>query len=64
MTSDEFNDWLQHPVTVQLKISLKNQIEEVKVGLLNDTYDDTRKACGMAVAYQNIIDLEYESLSK
>lgn len=64
ITQDEFNEWLMHPVTRKLKNDLEDQIEEVKVGLLNDTYEDPRKARGMAVAYQNIVDLDYEGLVK
>lgn len=62
ITQEEFNEWMQHPVTRKLKHNLEDQIEAVKTGLLNDVYEDGRKARGMAVAYQNIVDLGFEDL--
>ena len=62
ITKEEFEEWLQMDVTKEIKKSLRNQIEEVAIGLINDSYDDERIAKGMARAYQNIIDLTYEDL--
>jgi hypothetical protein len=62
VTREEFDEWLQSSVTRALKASLENQIEEVKTGLLNDVYEYESKAKGMAKAYQNIVELDYEGL--
>ena len=64
VTQDEFNEWLNSTVTKALKRNLEDEIEAVKVGLLNDSYEDTRVARGMARAYQNIVDLDYLGLKQ
>ena len=64
ITEEEFQEWQQSPVTKKLKESLENQIEDVKIGLLDDVYENTSKARGMALAYQNIVDLDYQGLNQ
>lgn len=59
---EEFEEWLNNPVTKELKKSLKNQIQEVKDGLIDNIYEQESRAKGMAKGYQNIVDLVYEDL--
>lgn len=62
VTRDEFDEWMQHPVTIALKKVLKEERETMKEGMLHDNYLNVDAVKGMCLAMQNVIDLEYEGL--
>ena len=62
VTEVEFNEWLQSPVTIQLKKALHAEREEMKEGIMQDCYDNPDKVKGMCQAIANLLTVRYEDL--
>jgi hypothetical protein len=59
---EEFNEWLEHPVTRQLRKKILEDIELMKEMLLNVDTEDLRSLQGRCNACINLYEVEYEAL--
>jgi L-2-hydroxyglutarate oxidase LhgO len=62
VTREEFQGWLEHPVTVQLKKQIKKDFENMQAMLLSCDEEDLKELQGRCKAALNLLDMEYESL--
>ena len=62
VTQNEFDEWLQHPITVAFKKALFNEREIIKEGIVQDRFDSEWEAKGTAKAIQKILIMDYEDL--
>jgi trehalose-6-phosphate synthase len=62
VSREEFQGWLEHPVTVQMKKQIKKDLDNMQAMLLSCDEADLKELQGRAKAAINLIDMEYESL--
>jgi len=71
VTEQEFNDWLQHPVTLAIKEYLKREIEAKKEEWASGVFTDqsqystailNAKAIGVCEALTRVGELEFSQL--
>ena len=62
LKEEEFQEWLQHPITVAFKRALFRNREEIKEGLVSDAFDKPGEARGMAKAIEKILVMDYTDL--
>jgi len=62
LTREEFEEWLKHPATVQLKKQIKRDVENMQVMLLNCDEAELKGIQGRCLASINLLNIEYEDL--
>ena len=62
ITEEAFEEWKSSPVTLKLMKMLKADREEMKEGLVYDTFDNPDEVKGRCRAVAIILDLSYEEL--
>lgn len=62
VTTEEFQEWLHHPVTERFKKMLEKDRETMKEGLVYDSYDNADEVKGRCRAIAIILNLQYEDL--
>lgn len=62
VTRQEFAEWLEHPVTIQMKKQIRKDIENLKEMLLNVSEEDLAQLQGRCAAAINLVNMEYEDL--
>ena len=62
VTREEFQDWLESPVTLQMKKQIKKDVENMQMMLLSCDAEDLKELQGRCKAALALIDMEYESL--
>ena len=59
VTEQSFEEWKHHPVTVKLMQRLKEDREEMKEGLVSNSFDNEDEVKGRCRAIAVLLDLEY-----
>ncbi len=62
MTKEEFDAWLEHPVTVQMRKMVRKDISRMQDMLLNCSPEDLQGIQGRCIAALGIVNMEYEDL--
>jgi len=62
VTREEFQEWLEHPVTVQLKKQIRKDISDMQDLLLTIGEEDLKEIQGRCKAAINLLEMDYESL--
>lgn len=62
VTQQEFDDWLELPVTKQLKKQIRKDIENMKEMLIDAGFDDLKELQGRVKASVNLLNVEYNDL--
>ena len=62
-TKEEFDEWLQLPVTKLFRKALFYNREDLKEGLVQARFDSSEEVRGMAKAIQQIILMDYEDFT-
>lgn len=62
VTEQEFKDWLEHPVTVQLKKQMKKDLDMMQGMLIYCGEEDLKGIQNRCQAAIKLIDLEYKDL--
>lgn len=62
VTREEFEEWLEHPVTVQLKKQIRKDIQDMQDMLLNISEEDLKELQGRCKASINLLNVEYGDL--
>ena len=62
ITKDEFLEWKQSDVTVELFNLLKKKREEIKENLVSDVYDNEEFVKGKALVMLELIEMKYEDM--
>ena len=62
VTEEVFEDWKQHPVTKRLFKLLDSEREEMKEGLVYDTYSNPEDVKGRCRAIGILLNITYEEV--
>lgn len=62
LTRETFDEWNHHPVTKRLMKMLLKDREDMKEGLVYDSYDNPEEVKGRCRAIATLINLSYEDL--
>ena len=62
VSREEFADWLEHPVTLQMKKQIRKDISDMQDLLLTIGEEDLKEIQGRCKAAINLIDMVYEDL--
>ena len=62
ITREEFEEWVQHPVTVQMRKQIRKDIEQMQDMLLNVGEEDLKHLQGRCAAAINLVNMVYEDL--
>jgi len=62
VTEEAFEEWRHHPVTQRLFKVLGKEREEMKEGLVYNSYEDPEDVKGRCRAIAIILDITYEGL--
>lgn len=62
ITRESFEEWTNHPVTVRLFSLLNKEREEMKEGLVYDSYDNPEDVKGRCRAIAILTGITYEEL--
>ena len=58
----EFLDWLENPVTIQLKKQIRKDVQDMQDMLLNIGEEDLKELQGRCKASINLLNVEYTDL--
>lgn len=62
VTREDFQEWLAHPITVQLKKQISKDVENMQQMLLSCEETDLKGLQGRCIAALNLLDMVYEDL--
>lgn len=62
VTKEAFEEWQHHPVTRQLMKRLKQDREEMKEGLVNNSYVNDEEVKGRCRVIATLLEVTYEEL--
>ena len=62
VTRDEFDDWRQHPATIQLMDKISEDLQVMQEMLLDVEEEDLKGLQGRCKVCKNLLDLEYGDL--
>ena len=62
VSEEGFNEWKLHPVTKKLMALLTQDREDMKEGLVHDSYDNAEEVKGRCRAIATLLNLEYTDL--
>ena len=62
LTREEFEEWLKHPATVQLKKQIRKDVDNMQSMLLSCDEADLKGIQGRCLASINLLNVEYEDL--
>lgn len=63
ITPEEFNNWLELPVTKSLKNQIRRDIDNMKEMLVDVGFDDLKELQGRIRASINLLNVEYGDLT-
>jgi hypothetical protein len=63
ITEAGFSEWKTHPVTKRLMKLLMREREEMKEGLINNSYENEEDVKGRCRAIGLLMDISYEELA-
>jgi len=61
-TQESFEEWKHHPVTKRLMKMLTSDRENMKEGLVNNSFEDEQEIKGRCRAIAILLNIEYEDL--
>ena len=62
VTEEEFQEWLEHPVTLQMKKQIRKDISDMQDMMLNIDPEDLQQLQGRCKAAINLLEMDYQSL--
>lgn len=62
ITREEFDEWVQHPVTVQMRKQISKDINMMQDMLLTVGEEDLKHLQGRCAAAINLVNMEYDHL--
>ena len=62
VTKEGFEEWKHHPITKKLMKLLVQEREEMKEGLINNSYEDESDVKGRCRAIGLLVNITYEGL--
>jgi DNA-binding transcriptional regulator GbsR (MarR family) len=62
VTEQEFQEWLAHPITVQLKKQIRKDVTDMQEMLMHIGEEDLKELQGRCKASINLLNVEYGDL--
>jgi len=62
VTEQEFKDWLEHPVSIQLRKQMRKDLENMQMMLITCSEEDLKGIQNRCQAAISLIELEYADL--
>ena len=62
VTQEEFQEWLEHPVTLQMKKQIRKDISDMQDLMLDIAPEDLKELQGRCKAAINLVTMEYTDL--